>query len=84
MAEQKVYSTPQISLKFLATKHRVRFTPNITRFSIPYFVQPNPEGEFWPFGIKEEDRKYEPVKYLDWYNTNIRRYFPEYSQRSSK
>ncbi|CBY34201.1 unnamed protein product [Oikopleura dioica] len=67
-----------------ATKHRVRFTPNITRFSIPYFVQPNPEGEFWPFGIKEEDRKYEPVKYLDWYNTNIRRYFPEYSQRSTK
>lgn len=25
-----------------ATKHRVRFTANVKRFSLPYFYQPNP------------------------------------------
>ena len=64
-----------------ATKHRVRFTPGIVRNSIPYFCQPNPSALIWPFGKKPEERKFEPVHYLDWYNTNIRRYFPEYSER---
>mgnify|MGYP001340268761 CR=1 FL=1 len=46
------------------------------------FVQPNANAEIWPFGVPEEERKYEPVKYLDWYNTNIRKHFPEYSKRN--
>jgi len=64
-----------------ATKHRVRFTPGIERRSIPYFCQPNPNALIWPFGKDEKDRKFQPVRYLDWYNTNIRKNFPEYSYR---
>jgi len=64
-----------------ATKHRVRFTANVKRFSLPYFYQPNPDALIWPFGTLEADRKFEPVKYLEWYNTNIRKNFPEYSAR---
>ena len=47
------------------------------------FVQPNANAEFWPFGTPESERNFERVKYLDWYNTNIRKNFPEYSYRST-
>jgi len=64
-----------------ATKHRVRFQPNTERRSIPYFYQPNPNASIWPFGKPKSEWKFPPVKYLEWYNTNIRKNFPEYAER---
>jgi len=65
-----------------ATKHRVRFTKNVKRFSLPYFYQPNPNALIWPFGVDDETKRlHAPVQYLTWYNTEIRKNFPEYAQR---
>ena len=65
----------------LATYHRVKFTPNTERISIPFFLAPNKDAQIFPFGVPEKERKYESIEYLVWWNEKMRPTFPEYAQR---
>ena len=51
----------------LATYHRVLFTPNTERVSIPFFLAPNVDAKIFPFGVDEKDRKYDKIEYMVWY-----------------
>ena len=65
----------------LATFHRVRFTPNIERISIPFFLAPNADAQIYPFGVEEKNRKYQKIEYSKWWENEIRKTFPEYANR---
>lgn len=65
----------------LATYHRVKFTSNRERISIPLFLAPNADAKIFPFGVDEKDQKYEKIEYSKWWETKIRATFPEYSNR---
>jgi len=66
----------------LATLHRVKFTKDRERVSIPWFVAPNYDAQIFPFNVPAENWKYEKIEYMQWWNTVIRKDFPEYAKRS--
>ena len=43
----------------LATLHRVKFTKDRERVSIPWFVAPNHDAQIFPLNVPFENRKYE-------------------------
>ena len=65
----------------LATYHRVKFTPNRKRISIPFFLAPNADAKIYPFGVAEKSRKYDEIEYSKWWEDVIRQTFPEYAKR---
>ena len=53
----------------LATLHRVKFTKDRERVSIPWFVAPNHDAQIFPFNVPFENWKYEKIEYMQWWNT---------------
>ena len=53
----------------LATLHRVKFTKNRERISIPWFVAPNHDAKIYPFNLPSEKWKYQKIEYMEWWNT---------------
>ena len=53
----------------LATLHRVKFTKDRERVSIPWFVAPNHDAQIFPFNVPAENWKYEKIEYMQWWNT---------------
>jgi len=65
----------------LATLHRVKFTVNRERVSIPFFVAPENTATIHPLNVPESEWKYGKIEYRQWIEDVIRATFPEYADR---